>query len=120
VSREGRPILNYATPSINGAADFLSKMRSWRTVTVLSLLISIPIEAVFPAAGGAVLLAAVISGVMTLLYMTRAAARTFGQAYAISRLFLALSLMPILLIGPLLIPSLVETDIDRRQESRRP
>ena len=113
---EDRPILDYATAPEKGNADVLASMRSWQLIAALTVGISVVLIPISPVAAAIALLAAGAFGVITLLYMTRAAARSFGRVYALSHLFLALLLMPVFLVGFLLIPSLVQSDIDRQRD----
>jgi hypothetical protein len=66
-----------------------------------------------PTLGFLTLAALVLATGLTLLTMTRTAAREFSPAYATRHLLLALLLLPILFVGPLLIPHLVQADAKR-------
>ena len=95
----------------------MSAMRMWRSIAGWSLLAFV---------GGALsirLLAAIALGgfvaasVMTLIYMTRAAARELGTGYAVRHLLLAVALTPVLLLGIFIVPLLVQSDMIKWREA---
>lgn len=54
---------------------------------------------------------------VTLWLMTLAAAKEAGRAYALSHLLLAIALAPVFLIGPIVIPFLVWSDLTNRRRA---
>jgi hypothetical protein len=119
-----RPVLEYATPggSEVGGAALLAHMRRWRSYTAIGVLIALVSSLAFSGVaplgflGFAIGLGVFLVGaVMTLMYMTRAAAREVDRAYAARHLILAILLLPIFFLGVFFVPTIVESDLARWQ-----
>jgi hypothetical protein len=112
------PILDYAhaapsdPPNLDPAAVWHATLR-WRDLTLACALATPIAFCAGPIPGLLTLAALAIATILTLLTMTRTAAREISPAYATRHLLLALLLLPILFIGPLLIPHLVQADARR-------
>lgn len=76
-----------------------------------SLVVFIGGSLLFPLAGAAGLVGLAVASVMTLVYMTRAAACEVGAGYALRHLLLAIALMPVLFLGVLVVPLMVQSDM---------
>jgi hypothetical protein len=116
----GNLVVDYASIDVDDGIPFMRPMWRWRSVcatcfcaTIAGLFIWLPI------ALGA-FLATVITGILTLVYLERAARTEVNLAYSMRHLMLAILLCPVFFLGVWLVPVLVHSDLIkwRRVEER--
>jgi hypothetical protein len=96
-------------------------MRLWRSIAVWCLVAFIGGSLVSPRVGAMGLVGLTVASVMTLGYMTRAAAREVGTGYAVRHLVLGIVLMPLFFLGVLAVPLMVQSDLIKwRDAADRP
>ena len=115
-----QPVLDYETPDPQDAVPFLGLMRVWRTIAASSLGLAPFGLLIYQPLPILALLIFAVAIVLTLTYMTRAAAAEAGTAYATRHLVLAILLTPALFTGPFLVSRLVEADLVNWRLAQRP
>lgn len=121
VGDANHPVLDHASPTKTGEIPFLPAMQLWRSVAVWSLVAFVGGSLLFPPAGAAGLMVLLVASIITLVYMTRAAAREVSAGYALRHLVLAIALMPVFFLGVLIVPLMVQSDMIKwRDMSDRP
>ena len=109
--------MEYAPPPGKDVGRFAGYMRTWRWVAFWC--VPAIVLGLFTKSAWAVLVSTAafsIATVLTLFYMTLTAYYEVDCGYAIRHLLLAIALCPFMLLGLFLIPSLVQTDIEKWRE----
>jgi hypothetical protein len=104
-------IVDYARPEVDGDIPFIRPMQLWRSVcgvcfwTVILASFLSPLLALLAGA------AAVVTGLIAIIYMGRAALAEVGAGYAARHVVLAVALSIVFLLGVWVVPSLVQSDL---------
>ncbi len=100
-------------PEVRDPIRFIDSMRSWRSIAVWMLPITVIALIEYPPIAFIPLVVLTASTTLTLTYMTRAAANEAGTRYAAMHFLLALALLPVLFLGVFVVTRLVESDLSK-------
>jgi hypothetical protein len=111
-----RPVLDYLAPT-KQATTLVELMQRWQWIATCCFVMMLVGSLFYRPFASLAFIALVVAIIMTLQYMTRAAAGELGTGYAVRHLILALVLLPFFLLGLFMIPGLVASEIRKSRTS---
>jgi hypothetical protein len=104
-------VVDYAQVDVDEGLPFAKPMRRWRSACAWFFWATVSLMGFFPILALLLAVAALVCGVLTIVYMERMALAEAGPAYAIRQILLAILLSFFAFFGVWLMPPLVESDL---------